>query len=184
MTEKLTFAQFMQQKKTESAEKRSTFSKAEFDKLVTKYFNDPAMGHVEVTRPTSKNEAGYTVEVLEPVRDMRKVFHRVLLDYGVDKQEAETMLDGTYEFATMDGAHAAISEILYNYAQMSKFQFLPKHDSDLSFKINDVEAHVRKVREGVPVNGEEVGMFEEQVGATKRISASSKIPQWMRTRLD
>lgn len=185
---KQTFAQFLQERKDRNATKTSTnFSKEEFGKVAAALINDPEHT-VDVYNNTSKNEQGFEVEQVKPAAGIRKMIHRALLDYGVDAQEAETMLNGEFQFKgnTTADLYEFVSELVYQYADGNRFKFLPKQDSDISLTIDDVaEATVeRSVPKRNPDGTTTVDKFNQHTKAHKRLSAKSAPPSWLKTRLN
>lgn len=190
---KQTFEEYLKERQARNEEKAGegktsrNFSKEEFTRNFAALANDPDYT-VEVYNNTSKNEEGFEVTHVQPGAGFRKLVHKVLLDYGVDAQEAETMLSNEYQFAgkSMDDVYEFVSELLYTYTDGgNRFRFLTKYDSAISFALDDVEEST--VRRTVPrkVEGEDTLIeFNQHTKAHKRLSAKSAPPVWLKTNTD
>lgn len=104
--------------------KAKTFKRDDFDSILRSILNtsDYKAASVKV----SKGEVA--TEEIEVTQAVRKAFRKVLLDFGVDKAEADTVLT-SYEFTNVDGFYELISETIYQYMNAGKkFNFLTKND--------------------------------------------------------
>lgn len=118
-------------------EKKRTHSKTDFNKMAKAFVND-----VEFTAHKVKgvDEEGNPVkEEFQPVKEYRKGLKRILTDFGVDKQEAEKMMQD-YQIKSVDGLYEFMSELMYQYMESGKkFQFIPKEDFNGSMWIDNDE---------------------------------------------
>ena len=66
-------------------------------------------------------------EELNVPANFRKMIMKILLDFGVDKQEAEKILTNDYQFKDLSALYEVSSELILNYAGTGKkFNFIAK----------------------------------------------------------
>lgn len=94
---------------------KRTFNKELFSELSRAYLNDYS-ATTQVAK--TKNGEMFTEEIT-PVDDFRKFIERVLIDFGVDKQEATKIRDN-YEFTNADALYPICSELITNYLDTGK----------------------------------------------------------------
>jgi hypothetical protein len=152
-----------------------SFSRSDFDKLAKAYLNTPDYKLEAVAL-----KAGELVKKeLEPVKALRGMIQRILLDFGVDKQEAARILDASYEIRNVDGIYELCSELVYQYANAGKkFDFITREDFAGSVLLKDVAAAVSKHKD--IRTGEE---FEVAKKAHKVLEKKSKVPKWLKDRV-
>lgn len=159
---------------------KKTFSRKAFDDLALAYFNE-----VDYTVESASTKDGKMVtKTLTPVKDLRKMVQRVLLDFGVDKQEAERILS-TYQFKNVDGVYELCSELIYKYMEADKkFAFITKPDFVGSMSLKDVGESVKEYKP-ISKKGEDAGKpFKVKTKAHKVLDKSSKCPKWLKEKFD
>lgn len=116
-------------------EKKRTHSKNDFNKFAKAYVND--VDHVSYKVKGVDENGAPVKEEFKPVQDYRKGLKKVLADFGVDKQEAEKIMND-YQFKNVDGLYEFVSELLYEYMETGKkFQFVPKEDFNGSMWVDE-----------------------------------------------
>lgn len=148
---------------------KKNFSRKDFDQLFTAFLNE---NDYETEVVSVKGEE-LVRETVKPVAEFRKVFYNTLLDFGVDKQEAAKILDGTYQFNKTPGAYEFTSEVLENYLKHKKFNFLPKEDLAASIVLEDVEEEVKEFRK--PGTDEK---SKKRIKKHRKVKAKSSAPKW------
>jgi hypothetical protein len=152
-----------------------SFSRSDFDKLAKAFLNTPGYKAESV----SFRGGELVKKELEPVKELRKMIQKILLDFGVDKQEAAGILEETYEIRSVEGIYELCSELIYQYANAGKkFDFITKEDFSGSILLKDVEAGVsthKDIR-----TGEE---FKVEKKAHKVLDKKSKVPKWLKNRI-
>ncbi len=151
-----------------------TFSKKEFENVFTSFLNET---QYETTVYATKGE-GFETSVITPVAEFRKTFYNTLIDFGVDKQEAAKMLDGTYQFTKAPGSYAFISEVLEQYLKYKKFAFQSKEDFNAVIRIDDIE---ETEREYSSFGSDKKRKKEKK---HRRLKVSSSTPKWKKEDLN
>lgn len=146
-----------------------TFSRGDFEGLFVAFLNE---NDYELSAASLK-EGELVQKVSKPVAEFRKVFYNALLDFGVDKQEAEKMLDGTYQFTKGAGSYEFISELLFNYLENKKFDFVTKSDFKGSIVLEEREEEEKEFR----IPGTDTKK-RKQIKKHRRIKAKSSAPAW------
>lgn len=155
--------------------KAKTFKRDDFDSILRSILNTSDYKAASVK--ASKGEVA--TEEIEVTQAVRKAFRKVLLDFGVDKAEADTVLT-SYEFTNVDGFYELISETIYQYMNAGKkFNFLTKNDFQGSLLLNDVEAGET---EHTDVK-DRTKKIRKSHKAHKVLVRKSKTPDWLQTRL-
>lgn len=123
---------------------KKTFSKALFLELMTHYINDP-----ELKSHVMKVEKGEAVKVMtQPVKGFRKIVRNVLLDYGVDKQEAESIMS-SYEFKGKDleAMYDFMNDFIYYYTQTGRnYKIFDKEDITASIFLKPQKEEIKEYR--------------------------------------
>lgn len=162
-------------------EKKRTHSKADFNKFAKEFVNDVEF---EATKVKGVDEEGKPVEEkFTPVKDYRKSLEKVLVDFGVDKQEASKMTTD-YKIKSVDGMYEFVSELLYQYMETGKkFQFIPKDDFTGSIWV-DNEEEEKEWKEWKNPRAKDDPSQPEHVytkkKAHKKLNRSSKCPSWLK----
>lgn len=153
-----------------------SFSRTDFDKLLKALLNEPGY---EMEQASSK-KGELELRTLKPVEQFRTLLRRVLLDFHVDKQEADRVLDASYEITNVSGLYELMSEIIYKYVEAGKkFDFVSKSDFVGSIVLSEVE---EEVKENTHPTTKEVSHTKN--GKHKKIKAKSSAPSWVKTRVD
>ena len=163
-------------KQIEAGEKKRNHSKSDFNKFAKALVNDSDFTSYKVK---GVDEDGKPVkEEIKPVENFRKDVKKVLLDFGVDKQEAEKIMTD-YKFKSCDSAYEMTSELLYQYIDTGKkFGFMPKEDFNGSIFIDDVEADDDWQEYRIPSKPGEVTHSKRK--AHKVLNRKSTCPNWLK----
>ena len=103
---------------------------------------------------------------------------KILLDFGVDKQEAERILTNDYQFKNLDALYEVSSELILNYAGTGKkFNFITKPDLEVSLLIDEYEECV-KLNKRPGATDEEAKEVKYQ--KHRRAKVSSTCPDWLK----
>jgi hypothetical protein len=150
-----------------------SFSKSDFDRLAKAFLNERGY-KTEVVG--TKEGSMVTKEVL-PVDEFRGMIKIILQDFGVDKQEAQKMID-SYEIHNVDGLYELCSELLYQYMNAGKkFDFMPKKDFVGSMSIKEVAA-----AEGLFTDIRTKEKITIKKEAHKLLEKKSKCPKWLKSK--
>ena len=152
-----------------------SFSRADFNRLATAFLNEEGYS----VNTVSTKDGDMVEKEVTPIKDFRNMLRVILIDFGVDTQEAQRILDG-YDIHNVDGLYEVCSELLFQYiAAGKKFDFLPKADFIGSISLKDI--------------GESVGTFRDikdketiitvQKKAHHLLEKRSKCPNWLKTRV-
>lgn len=163
--------------KSKSGKPTRTFSRTDFNKLAVAFLNE-----VEYQGEVASIKQGeLQLGSIEPVKAFRKLFYRVLTDFGVDKQEAERVLTNEYSFSNADGAYEFISELIFNYLDAGKkFDFIAKADFKGSLVLDEIGESVKEHR-----NIKDPGAEPFKVKKKKHrvVKAKSTAPDWLKSRV-
>lgn len=162
---------------SKSGKVKKTFSHTDFDRLLKAFLNDPEY----TTQVASTKKGDVVYKDVKPVEMFRGMVKRVLIDFGVDKQEAENMAS-KYQFINVDGMYEVISEIIYMYMQANKkFDFMPKKDFNGSLTLKSVEkskgtySSIRKKGDTTPPE-----TFTVETDSHFILEKRSKAPKWLK----
>lgn len=168
---------YEKQKQSLKTEGSRVFARGEFNKLVAALANDT--NHETKVMKTKQGEK--VEETTVPAAAFRKDIHNVLLDFGVDKQEAEPMLTGEYQFKKLDGVYDLATNAIMDFAEQRAFTFPSAPDmAGMNLVINHVEAHDQENNVVGSKTGEKV---KSHVKAHRKGKLTSKTPSWLRERL-
>ena len=170
-----TYMELVEEVKNELANggKRS-FSRELFNELTTAYLND-----VENTVTIAKTRNGELVEEeLNVPMNFRKMVMKILLDFGVDKQEAEKILTNDYQFKDLSALYEVSSELIMNYAGTGKkFNFIAKPDMQCSLLIDDYDEEVKLTkRPGAPDEEAKEVLYKKH----RKAKITSTCPEWLK----
>lgn len=160
----------------EKGEKKRNHSKSDFNKFAKAFVNDPEFTSYKVK---GVDENGQPIkEEIKPVEAYRKDVKKVLLDFGVDKQEAEKIMS-EYQFKNTDAAYEMVSELMYQYLDTGKkFGFMPKEDFNGSIFIDDVEADDDWQEYRIPSKPGEFTYTKRK--AHRTLNRKSTCPNWLK----
>jgi hypothetical protein len=152
-----------------------SFSRSDFDKMAKAFVNE-----VDYKIEAASFKGGEVVKKeIEPVKALRGMIQRILLDFGVDKQEAARVMDQAYEIRNVDGIYELCSELVFQYMKAGKkFDFITREDFVGSVLLKEVEAGKSKHKD--IRTGEE---FEVEKAAHFVIDKKSKAPKWLKKRI-
>jgi hypothetical protein len=152
-----------------------SFSRSDFDKLAKAYLNTP-----DYKVEAAGQKGGELVKKeLEPVKAFRGMIQRILLDFGVDKQEAARVLESTTEIKNVDGIYELCSELVYQYMSAGKkFDFITREDFAGSLTLKEIGEAISEHKD--IRTGEK---FKVSKKAHKVLEKKSKVPKWLKARV-
>lgn len=153
---------------------KRSFSRDLFNELTLAYMND-----VDNTVTIAKTRNGELVEEeLNVPANFRKMIMKILLDFGVDKQEAEKILTNDYQFKDLSALYEVSSELILNYAGTGKkFNFIAKPDLQVSLLIDDYEEEVKLTkRPGAPDEEAREVLYKKH----RKAKVESTCPSWLK----
>lgn len=185
MTKDKTFAEVVKEfEESVEAGSHARFSKATFEEMATALLND--VDHKPVAYRMAKNEEGVeavTTKEFSASEGVRKTIFNTLIDFGVDKQEAESVLTGDYKFKNLGGIHEFVSELLYNYARTRKFNFISKERFRGGLTIGNVEESTRTYSLHAKFNNGVAGESKVHYAQHETLKVDASAPEWVKTRL-
>ena len=153
---------------------KRSFSRELFNDLTQAYLND-----VNNTTIVAKTKNGELVEEeINVPLDFRKMVMKILLDFGVDKQEAERILTNDYQFKDVSAIYEVASETILNYASTGKkFNFITKPDLQCSLIIEDYEEEVKMTkRPGADDSEAREVLYKKH----RKAKCQSSCPDWLK----
>lgn len=152
-----------------------SFSRSDFDRLAKAYVNQ-----VDYTLESVGQRAGVLVrKEVKPVENLRGMLKRILLDFGVDKQEAERVMDASYEIKNVDGIYELVSELTYKYIEAGKkFDFITREDFTGSLTLKELGETVSEHKS--IATGEK---FKVKKQSHRILEKKSKTPKWLKERV-
>ena len=160
-------------KVSKSGKLKKTHSKTDFDKLMKAYLNDVDY-ETEFVTVKDGEPVDNKVKTVENFRDT--FIKRVLIDNGVDAQEAEAAAK-SYKYAKVDGMYEFISDFLYQYMNAGKKFDFPTRKNFTGSISTDVVPKNKKEYKGIGVNPEPFSVETEEHIVVK---SKSKAPKWIK----
>lgn len=152
-----------------------SFSRSDFDKLAKAYLNSP--DYVIEAAGTKGGEM--VTKQIESVKLFRGMIQRILIDFGVDKQEAATILDASKEIKNVDGIYELCSELVYQYMNAGKkFDFITREDFAGSLTLKEMG---ETTTEHTDIRTKEKYKISKK--PHKLLDKKSKAPSWLKKRL-
>lgn len=165
------------QEQIEKGDKKRNHSKSDFNKFTKAFLNDTSFTSYKIKGVDEKGQP--VKEEIKPVESYRKDIKKVLLDFGVDKQEAEKIME--YQFRNTDAAYEMVSELLYQYLDTGKkFGFIPKTDFNGSIFIDNVEADDDWQEYRIPSKPGEFTYTKRE--RHKVLNRKSTCPNWLKAK--
>lgn len=128
-------------KKEREALIKKTFSMSLFLELMKDYLNEP-----EFKSHMMKVESGKAVKITKyPVKEFRQIIYNILTDYGVDKNEAATILT-KYKFKSKDleGMYTFMTDFIYYYLQTGRnFKLFDKEDISANIYLKEKDEVIK-----------------------------------------
>ena len=153
---------------------KRSFSRESFNELTTAFLND--VGNTTTIAKTKNGEL-IEEEINVPL-DFRKMIMKILMDFGVDKQEAESILTNDYQFKDLSALYEVASEIILNYAGTGKkFNFITKPDLQCSLIIDDYEEEVKLTKKPGADDSEAREVLYKK---HRKAKVSSTCPDWLK----
>lgn len=154
---------------------KKIFSKTDFNKLAIAFLNE---SDYKVNVAKVKGDELVISEIF-PVQEFRKMIKKILIQFGVDKVEAEKVMN-EYTFTNVDGFYEVCSELIYKYMEAGKkFDFLSKEDFQGSIVLNHVpetEGTFRTIKK--KDDSDPIETFKQRTEAHYVIKSKSKAPKW------
>lgn len=162
---------------SKSGKVKKTFSKADYDRLLKALLNDTGY---KTEYCTVKGGEMVTKEV-EVTKMFRESIKRILINFGVDKQEAEKMVTD-YQFTNVDGWYELAAESIYKYIEAGKkYDFPTRQDFKGSLTLKEVDestgtfTSIRKKGDKTPPEE-----FKIKTKKHKVLEKKSKAPAWLK----
>ena len=160
---------------TKSGKPMQSWSRDAFDKLAKAYVNEV---DYTILQASAKGDSYVTKEV-KPVQLLRSMIQRILIDFGVDKAEAERVMTEAYEITKVDGIYELCSELIYQYMDTGKkFDFITREDFAGSLVLKEVGESVSDHKH--PTTHEVTRVKKEK---HKVLEKKSKTPQWLKSKV-
>ena len=153
---------------------KRSFSRELFNDLTAAYLND--IGNTTTIAKTKNGEL--VEEEINVPLDFRKMVMKILLDFGVDKQEAERILTNDYQFRDVSAIYEVASETILNYVDTGKkFNFIATPDLQCSLLIEDYEEEVKMTkRPGADDSEAREVLYKKH----RKLKAQSTCPDWLK----
>lgn len=153
---------------------KRSFSREAFNELTTAFLND-----VNNTTVVAKTKNGELIEEeINVPLDFRKMIFKILVDFGVDKQESERILTNDYQFKDLSALYEVASEIIMNYAGTGKkFNFITKPDLQCSLIIDDYEEEVKMTKKPGADDSEAREVLYKK---HRKAKVTSTCPDWLK----
>ena len=153
---------------------KRSFSRELFNDLTAAYLND--IGNTTTIAKTKNGEL--VEEEINVPLDFRKMVMKILLDFGVDKQEAERILTNDYQFGDVSAIYEVASETILNYVDTGKkFNFIAKADLQCSLLIEDYDEEVKMTkRPGADDSEAREVLYKKH----RKLKAQSTCPDWLK----
>jgi len=162
---------------SKSGKIKKTFSRTDFDTLLKAMVNEP-----EYTTTYCGTKGGKMVKKdVQPVKMFRESLKRVLMNFGVDSQDAEKIIKD-YKFTNVDGWYELMSEIIYRYMEADKkFDFPTREDFKASISMKNVDKAVGTYS-AIKKKGEDgpTEKFKIETKSHKILEKKSKAPAWLK----
>ena len=154
---------------------KRSFSRELFNELTAAYLNDVENNKTTIAK--TRNGEMIEEEINVPL-DFRKMLYKILLDFGIDRQEAERILTNDYQFKDVSALYEVSSELILNYAGTGKkFNFLPKTDLQCSLIIDDYDEEVKMTkRPGADDSEAKEVLYKKH----RKAKVESTCPSWLR----
>lgn len=160
---------------TSKGNAKKIFSRTDFNKLALAYLNE-ADYKIDVAKV--KGDELVISEVF-PVQEFRKFIKKILLNFGVDKVEAEKMVK-EYKFTSVEGLYELCSELPFQFMKAGKkFDFISREDFQGSMVLNYVPETegvfrtIKKKDDPTPAT-----TFTQKTDEHYVIKSKSKAPKW------
>lgn len=157
-----------------TGKKKKTFSRSDWDELTKAYLND----FTASVESCKKSGDSVNKTEIKPVEEFRKMIKKILLDFGVDAQEASTVLTD-YKITNVSGMYEICSTLITNYLSADKkFDFITEKDFMGSLVMNDV-AKTTKTHKGIKrPDGEQYPDVTIITDAHRVVKSKTKAPDW------
>ena len=154
---------------------KRSFSRELFNELTAAYLNDVENNTTKIAK--TRNGELVEEEINVPL-DFRRMLFKILMDFGVDRQEAERILTNDYQFKDVSALYEVSSELILNYAGTGKkFNFIAKPDLQCSLIIDDYEEEVKMTkRPGADDSEAKEVLYKKH----RKVKVESTCPSWLR----
>jgi len=155
------------------------FNKANFIKLVTAAANDPDF--VAKVAVIKGDELADTEEIAVGTA-FRKWVRKIVEQVGVDTKESAIVEEKDFTIPNMEWAYTFFAEVLWQYLQGNRFEFLKKDNFNASIALKDVPETITTGEVKKPGTGEILGNYETKKKSHKELVVKGKCPKWLQER--
>lgn len=157
------------------------FSKKNFNDLLLAMINDTEFS---AKVAVAKNHQLAEVKEVFVGKDFRKFLKKVLEKAGMDKADAQVVLDPSFELDNADGLYEFIATSVYEYMDAgNRFALLPREDfGGGSMTIKEKDEKETTSRAHNPKTKEDLGLYKRTTKKHKALVVSSPAPAWLKTR--
>ena len=153
------------------------FNKKNFTKLMTAMANDTEF---KTEYAKSKNGEISEVEDIMVTKEFRKWCMKLLEKAGVDKNESVRIMDGNFQFPSMEGFYEFFSTALYKYIDAgNQFDFIPNKEFKGSIYMKNVDEKTTVADAHSPKDRSYLGTYETTKKKHKEIGVKSTCPKWL-----
>ncbi len=156
------------------------FSKEKFNEMMKSIAND--INFKTEIAIVKKGELD-SIDEIEVSKKFRKWCKKLLIDIGMDKNDANIVMDESFEFTTMDGLYEFFTTVIYEFIDDDNtFNFIPKKDFKGSIALKKHEKKKKKINTRNPQTGESLGTWEMTIESHKSLSVPNSCPEYLKTR--
>lgn len=156
---------------------KKVFSREAFNSLLVDYLNDP-----EFESHVMKVSGDEAVKVKTyPVKKFRKILRNILIDFGVDKNDAEAIMT-TYKFRKKDveEMYDFISDFIYQYLSTGRrLKLFEREDAVASIIFEDMDTVTKTY-----TIGKDKKKYNRKEKSHKKAKIKSPCPDWQKEELD
>lgn len=159
---------------------KKTWSRSDFDRLLSAAVNEADMKMVVAQ---TKNGEMTEKEVF-PTQLYRQALRKILIDFGVDKQAAEPMVNGSYKITSVDGMYELFCNVMFDYMNAGKKFELPTRKNFSGSMSTKTVNKATKEFSAIPKPGEPnpPKKFTVETAEHIELEKKSKAPKWLKKR--
>lgn len=155
------------------------FNKKKFNEHMLNLFNDPNF-KFEISK--FSHDGVKLVEIM-PSKEFRSWCRKLLIQTGMDKDEAGKVLKEDFKMDTANGLYDFFVAAMYTYMEEgNKFDLLSKNDFKGSVYLSKVPKTKKKSKYYSPKDRSYVGEFETETEPFVKLKASSECPKYLKKR--
>lgn len=159
---------------------KAIYSEKKFKKLMKAMANDK-----KFTELVAKVKNGEYIgdEEYNPATKLREWCVKVVKKAGIDKAEAQKVLDEDFIIDDVEGLPEFFAATLYEFmASGNTYDIIPKKDMKANIRITDVPEKTKTVKSRNPQTGEVMDPFEQTTEAHRVVSVKSPAPKYLKHR--